>query len=46
METSRLRQSPRDHSVTPRYIHKLFETEGETFSEFVLARRLESIGLC
>jgi AraC-like DNA-binding protein len=29
------------HSVTPRYIHKLFETEGETFSEFVLARRLE-----
>jgi hypothetical protein len=26
--------------VTPRYIHKLFETEGLTFSEFVLARRL------
>jgi len=29
------------HSVTPRYVHKLFETEGETFSEYVLARRLE-----
>ena len=25
------------HSVTPRYIHKLFETEGVTFSEYVLA---------
>jgi AraC-like DNA-binding protein len=29
------------HSVTPRYIHKLFETEGATFSEYVLACRLE-----
>jgi AraC-like DNA-binding protein len=29
------------HGVTPRYIHKLFEGEGATFSEFVLARRLE-----
>ena len=29
------------HSVTPRYIHKLFETEGATFSEYVLTRRLE-----
>jgi AraC-like DNA-binding protein len=29
------------HSVTPRYVHKLFETERETFSEYVLARRLE-----
>ena len=29
------------HSVTPRYIHKLFETEGATFSEYVLASRLE-----
>jgi AraC-like DNA-binding protein len=29
------------HGVTPRYVHKLFETEGATFSEFVLARRLE-----
>ena len=29
------------HSVTPRYIHKLFEAEGATFSEYVLARRLE-----
>jgi AraC-like DNA-binding protein len=29
------------HSVTPRYVHKLFETEGATFWEYVLARRLE-----
>ena len=29
------------HSVTPRYVHKLFEAEGATFSEYVLARRLE-----
>jgi hypothetical protein len=29
------------HGVTSRYVHKLFETEGATFSEFVLARRLE-----
>jgi AraC-like DNA-binding protein len=28
------------HRVTPRYIHKLFETEDVTFSEFVLVRRL------
>jgi AraC-like DNA-binding protein len=28
------------HGVTPRYIHKLFETEDVTFSEFVLTRRL------
>ena len=27
--------------MTPRYVHKLFEREGMTFSEFVLARRLE-----
>jgi AraC-like DNA-binding protein len=26
--------------VTPRYVHMLFETERETFSEFVLAQRL------
>jgi AraC-like DNA-binding protein len=26
--------------VTPRYVHKLFETEDESFTEFVLARRL------
>ena len=26
--------------VTPRYIHKLFENEGGTFSEYVLDRRL------
>ena len=29
------------HRVTPRYMHKLFESEGITFSEFVLRRRLE-----
>src|SRR5215472_14809664 len=28
------------HRVTSRYIHKLFETEGTTYSEFVLGRRL------
>jgi len=26
--------------VTPRYVHKLFASEGVTFSEFVLGRRL------
>ena len=26
--------------ITPRYVHRLFETEGTTFSQFVLARRL------
>lgn len=29
------------HGVTPRYVHKLFERERTTFSEFVVARRLE-----
>jgi AraC-like DNA-binding protein len=28
------------HRVTPRYIHKLFENEGLTFSSFVLGQRL------
>ena len=28
------------HRVTPRYVRKLFEGEGVTFSEFVLAQRL------
>lgn len=28
-------------AVSPRYVHKLFEREGMTFSEFVLGRRLE-----
>jgi AraC-like DNA-binding protein len=28
------------HGVTPRYVHKLFEREGTTFSAFVLAHRL------
>jgi AraC-like DNA-binding protein len=27
--------------ITPRYVHKLFEQQGVTFSAFVLARRLE-----
>jgi AraC-like DNA-binding protein len=30
----------RRHRVTPRYIHKLFESEGLTFSSFVLGQRL------
>jgi AraC-like DNA-binding protein len=30
----------RRHHVTPRYIHKLFENEGLTFSSFVLGQRL------
>jgi AraC-like DNA-binding protein len=28
------------HGVTPRYVQKLFASEGATFSEFVLSRRL------
>ena len=28
------------HHVTPRYVHKLFENEGLTFSSFVLGQRL------
>lgn len=28
------------HGVTPRYVQMLFETEGTTFTEFVLAQRL------
>jgi len=30
----------RRHRITPRYIHKLFENEGLTFSSFVLGQRL------
>src|SRR6516165_3918232 len=30
----------RRHRVTPRYVHKLFENEGLTFSSFVLGQRL------
>jgi AraC-like DNA-binding protein len=30
----------RRHRVTPRYVHKLFENEGLTFSAFVLGQRL------
>jgi AraC-like DNA-binding protein len=29
------------HHVTPRYVHKLFETEGITFTQFILDRRLD-----
>jgi AraC-like DNA-binding protein len=29
------------HGVTPRYVQKLFEREGTTFSEFLLGRRIE-----
>jgi AraC-like DNA-binding protein len=29
------------HCVTPRYVHKLFETEGVTYSDFVLGQRLK-----
>jgi AraC-like DNA-binding protein len=29
------------HGITPRYIHKLFEREGMTYTEFVLKRRLD-----
>jgi len=29
--------------VTPRYIHKLFDSEGTTFSQFVLAERLTQV---
>ena len=28
------------HHCTPRFIQRLFETEGTTFTEYVLARRL------
>jgi hypothetical protein len=33
-------QVARRHRVTPRYLHKLFESEGLIFSLFVLGRRL------
>jgi hypothetical protein len=33
-------RSARKDSVTPRYVHKLFENEGLTFSSFVLGQRL------
>jgi AraC-like DNA-binding protein len=29
------------HSVTPRYLHKLFEAEGTTFTQFILHERLD-----
>jgi AraC-like DNA-binding protein len=31
------------HRVTPRYVHKLFENEGLTFSSFVLGQRLSRV---
>jgi AraC-like DNA-binding protein len=31
------------HSVTPRYVHKLFESEGMTLSRFVLGQRLARV---
>jgi AraC-like DNA-binding protein len=31
------------HGVTPRYIHKLFENDGATFSEYVLEERLAEV---
>lgn len=31
------------HRVTPRYIHKLFETEGTTLSKYVLGQRLNRV---
>lgn len=31
------------HRMTPRYVHKLFESGGVTFSEFLLASRLEHV---
>jgi AraC-like DNA-binding protein len=30
------------HNITPRYVQMLFETEGITFSEYLLAQRLNS----
>jgi AraC-like DNA-binding protein len=32
----------RSHAVTPRYVQKLFDGAGTTFTEFVLALRLEA----
>ena len=29
------------HGVTPRYVHKLFESEGTTYTQFVLRQRLD-----
>jgi AraC-like DNA-binding protein len=33
----------RRHQVSPRYIHKLFEAEGTTVSQYVLGLRLEAV---
>jgi len=29
------------HGVTPRYVHKLFETEETTYTQFILCKRLD-----
>jgi AraC-like DNA-binding protein len=29
------------HRITPRYVHKLFESDGTTYTQFVLGQRLE-----
>ncbi|WP_170760787.1 helix-turn-helix domain-containing protein [Ruegeria lacuscaerulensis] len=34
-----------DHSISPRYLHYLFSTEGQTVSKYVLNRRLEESAL-
>jgi hypothetical protein len=34
------RSSGARHGVTPRHVHKLFEGEGNTLSQFALSRRL------
>jgi AraC-like DNA-binding protein len=31
------------HRVTPRYVHKLFEADGTTFTQFVLRQRLDRV---
>jgi AraC-like DNA-binding protein len=31
------------HGITPRYLHKLFETEGSSYSAFVLTQRLTRV---
>jgi AraC-like DNA-binding protein len=35
-----VRSVARRHNVTPRYVQKLFEQSGETFTQFVVAQRL------
>jgi AraC-like DNA-binding protein len=42
-ETLSARLLARRHCVTPRYIHKLFEGEGVTLSQFVMGQRLARV---